>query len=60
MVECLTAAREVVGSDPGRGIIILTSTINAEVAEGMEAIEAVEAAQVMVGKEMKLLLRPKK
>ena len=49
--------REVVGSNPGRGNIILTSTINAEV---VEAMEAVEAAQVMVEKGMKLLLRPKK
>ena len=59
MVECLTSAREVLGSNPGRGNIILTSTINAEVAEVMEVIEVIEAAQVMVGKE-KLLLRPKK
>ena len=49
--------REVPGSNPGRGIIILTLTLNAEAAEAMEAIEA---AQVMVGKEMKLLLRSKK
>ena len=60
VAQCLTAVREDVGSNLGREIIILTLTINAEVAEGMEAIEAVEAAQVIVGKGMKLLLRPKK